>query len=86
MFLPAKHITFAESLLGLGSFVLAKLSEPMTVDQVWRVFERDSKNYPSYQNFENLVLAIDALYAIGVVSINEYGELERREVDVSICA
>ena len=86
MLLPAKHITFAESLLGLGSFVLAKLSEPMTIDQVWRAFERESKNYPAYQTFDNLILSIDALFAVGAVTVNAYGELERQKMGVSICA
>lgn len=86
MLLPDKHITFAESLLGFGSYVLAKLSEPMTIDQVWRAFERESKSYPAYQSFDNLVLAVDALFAVGAVTVNAYGELERQKVGISICA
>lgn len=86
MLLPAKHITFAESLLGLGSYVLDKLSEPMTIDQVWRTFERESKSYPAYQSFDNLVLAVDVLFAVGAVKVNAYGELERQKIGVSICA
>ncbi|WP_426778799.1 ABC-three component system middle component 6 [Pseudomonas aeruginosa] len=86
MLLPAKHITLAESLLGFGSHLLSKLNEPMTIDQLWRNFERDAKNYPAYQNFDNLILALDALYAFGAITINESGELMRKKSEASKCA
>ncbi|SHN13377.1 hypothetical protein SAMN05216593_1092 [Pseudomonas asturiensis] len=86
MLMPAKHITFAESLLGFGSYVLATLSEPMTIDQVWRIFERDSNKYPAYQSFDNLILAVDVLFAVGALTLNEYGELELKKVGGGVCA
>jgi hypothetical protein len=58
----------------------------MTIDQIWRLFEREAKIYPAYQSFDNLVLAVDALFAIGAVKVNPQGELERQTLDISICA
>lgn len=86
MLLPDKHISFAESLLGFGSFLLSKLVAPMTVDQLWRVYERESHNYPAYQNFDNMILTLNTLYAIGALHTNEYGELVRGKPEASKCA
>ncbi|MBP1315268.1 ABC-three component system middle component 6 [Herbaspirillum sp. 1130] len=81
MLLPDKHITFAESLLGLGAYVLETLSTPMTIDQVWRSFEKSrGADYPAFHSFDNLVLAVDSLYALGILSLNEDGKLSRYEV------
>jgi hypothetical protein len=86
MLLPDKHITFSESLLGFGSFLLSKLQGPMTADQLWRSYERDANSYPAYQSFDNMILALNVLYAIGALHINEYGELVSCRSDSSQCA
>lgn len=74
MLLPNKHIRFSESLIGLGGFVLEKLTKPSTIDELWGEFckARKSGEYPAQHSFENLVLAVDTLYAIGALK-----ELER---------
>lgn len=68
--MPDKHVRFAESLLGLGSFVLEALDEPRTIDELWALFGRHLRagKYPARHSFENLVLAVDALYAIGALT------------------
>lgn len=73
MLMPDKHIRFAESLIGLGSFVLELLNEPRTIDELWVLFgrHRTSGKYPAPHSFENLVLAVGVLYAIGAVSEDE---------------
>lgn len=86
MLLPDKHISFAESLLGFGSFLLSKLQGPMTADQLWRSYERDADNYPAYQSFDNMILSLNVLYAIGALHINEYGELVAGRLGISKCA
>ncbi len=70
MLMPDKHIKFSESLLGLGSFVLESLSHPQTIDELWEKFCKARKNglFPAHHSFENLVLAVDTLYAIGAVT------------------
>jgi hypothetical protein len=71
--MPDKHIRFAESLIGLGSFVLESLDRPRSIDELWVIFGRQRKNgqYYAPHSFENLVLAVDVLYAIGAVTENE---------------
>lgn len=75
MLLPAKHISFAESLVGFGSFLLELLTEPLTVDQLWARFEQDSKLYPAHQTFDNMLLTITFLYGINSILIGRNGEI-----------
>ena len=76
MILPSKHINFSQSLLGLGGFILNILNKPMTLDEVWvKYSERSKKEFPGYHSFDNIVLAIDLLYMIGSIKINENSEI-----------
>ncbi|MDO9204069.1 ABC-three component system middle component 6 [Methylotenera sp.] len=80
MLLPDKHISFAESLLGLGHFVLESLQTPITIDNLWRNFEKiQGLEYPAYHSFDNLVLAVDVLYALGALELDKEGLLKRSE-------
>ena len=78
MLMPDKHIKFSESLFGLGGFVLENLSGPQTIDDLWEEFcrARNREAYPSPHSFENLVLAVDVLFAIGAIAeIDQSGVL-----------
>ena len=76
MILPSKHISFSQSLLGLGGFIVANLKEPLTIDEIWQKYAKTSKKrFPGYHSFDNLVLAIDLLYLMGNIKINEKGQL-----------
>lgn len=80
MIFPEKHIRLSESLLGLGSFILAKLDTgPKTADKIWLDFRkvRETETYPSYHTFENFILAIDFLYSLGLLSLDESGKLKK---------
>lgn len=80
MLMPDKHIKLSESLLGLGSYVLEALSAPQTIDDLWHSFckARNTGTYPAQHSFENLVLAVDILYAIGAVAeLDQSGVLRR---------
>lgn len=79
MLLPDKHIKFSESLLGLGSFLLSILQNPMNVDSLWREYSqaRDGGNYPAHHSFENVVLALDFLFAIGAITCRDNGLIEK---------
>lgn len=77
MVLPDKHIGFSESLLGLGSFILEMLFKPKNVDTLWQDLkntQNSDKMFTSH-NFENLVLSVDILFAIGLIAINDNGHL-----------
>lgn len=68
MILPDKHISFAESLIGLGTFILNSLATPKTIDMIWLEFTKVRGNeYPAFHSFDNLVLSINLLYALKMI-------------------
>jgi len=76
MILPAKHIKFSQSLIGLGGFILSFLKKPMTIDEIWTKYSNTSKKrYPGYHDFDNIILAINLLFIMGSVELNEKGQL-----------
>jgi len=76
MILPTKHIRISESLIGLGGYLLKFLQEPMSIDQLWIKYENvNNKKYPAYHNFDHMVLALNLLFIMEIVEINEKGEL-----------
>ena len=78
MLMPSKHIKLSESLFGLGGMLLKLLKEPLTVDELWHKYSKinNSKTFPAYHNFDNMVLAIGYLYTINAIELNEQGKLE----------
>lgn len=78
MLIPAKHISFSESLLGLGSYILKNLNKPKSIDEIWKELQIDidKKIYPTTHNLDNLTMSIIFLYSIG--SIDEInGKIEK---------
>jgi len=78
MILPTKHIKLSESLVGLGAYLLKYLDKPKTVDQLWTIFSKkinNTKKFPAYHNFDDVVLALNLLFMIGAVDINDKGEI-----------
>jgi hypothetical protein len=79
MLMPGKHIRLAESLIGLGGFVLEHLRLARTIDALWSELKKvnNSNEFPAYQSFENLVLTVDFLFLIGAVDEDTQGRLRR---------
>jgi len=80
MILPSKHIRFSESLLGLGGVILNIIKEPKTIDEIWFIFSEFNNNkrsFPAYHNFDNVVLALNYLFMVGVVSIDNNGKIQK---------
>lgn len=79
MLLPDKHITLAESILGLGAFLLGLLDRPRSVDHLYqRVKEaREDHSLPAYHDLDSVLLALGFLYAIGVVEATDTGGVRR---------
>lgn len=78
MILPSKHIKFSQSILGLSGFLLNQLKEPKTIDELWSKYSRSSvKRFPSFHDFDNIVLAINLLYIIEAVELLDDGKLIR---------
>lgn len=67
MILPTKHIPTGHSLLGVGAIVLAALERPRTITALWEQL----RSVPEVGTFARLVLALDLLYALGAVDLDD---------------
>lgn len=73
MYLPSKHITEAQSLVVVGAQILAALDQPRTVSACleavgrWRTRHGEVVELP----FWWYVLALDALYVLGLVQLTD---------------
>lgn len=79
MLLPDKHISLAESVLGLGAFLLGELDCPQTVDRLYlRVTAAmEDRSMPAYHDFDAVLLALLFLYSIDAVELTEGGGVRR---------
>lgn len=79
MILPAKHVRFSESLLGLGGLLLRHLEKPATIEELWFWLDDVNKSevLPTYHPFDNVVLALDFLYAMGLINLCPTGKISR---------
>ena len=78
MILPSKHISNAESLLGLGGLILSCLADkPQTLNSIWSNYSQayERQLYPAYHSFDHIVLATDLLYILGAIQINKKGDI-----------
>lgn len=73
MILPTKHIPVESTLLGVGGLLLHALAHPQTVSTLW---ERVRHN-PQVGTFLRFTLALDLLYTMGLVALQE-GLLTKR--------
>lgn len=72
MILPTKHLSPQNSLLGVASKLLAPLGRHPTVTELWLAVRSDK----GVGSFERFTLALDLMYAIGVVEFSD-GRLHR---------
>ena len=74
MILPTKHISSQQCLLGLGAQLLKELERENTVTGLWGI----ARTNPDIRTFERFVSALDFLYIIGAIELND-GLLRRCE-------
>lgn len=67
MILPTKHIPTRHSFLGVGAMVLHALDRPKTVTALWDHL----RVHAEVGTFARLVLAVDLLYAVGAVDLED---------------
>lgn len=67
MILPTKHISTRNSLLGVGAIIIEHLNYPRTVTSLWS----DLSKLPEVATFERFVLALDLLYMIRAIELEE---------------
>ncbi len=79
MLLPNKHISVAESILGLGGFLLSELKRPKSIDQLHEFTAKacETRVLPAYHDFDSVVLAILFLYSIGAIEMTTSGAIQR---------
>lgn len=82
MILPDKHIRLSESILGLSSFVLGLMDKPLAVDEVWQRLQPkiNTDELPAHHSFDNFLLSLDLLFALGLINTNTFGLLEKYEI------
>ena len=73
MITPTKGIAPDRCLLAVGAQVLLQLDEPRTVSQAWARLKswRADQAHTSPVSFEWFVLALDILYSIGAVELDQ---------------
>jgi|AMZC01.1.fsa_nt_AMZC01001821.1_2 hypothetical protein len=64
---PHEHLRFCDSLLGLAGFLRKELVAPRTVDELYALVSRQTDSWPAKPTFEQVVLAVTLLFAIGAV-------------------
>ena len=71
MILPAKHLRHDRALLGIGAELLAQLSEPHTISELWERtrLARSDKTAPI--TFDWFILAVSFLYSIAAIDYAE---------------
>lgn len=77
MLLPAKHIKLSESLIALGAFILRTLENPKNIDQIWLEIKKinNSSFLSVNHSYDNFLLSVDFLYIIGVIDIDNQGNI-----------
>lgn len=62
--------------MGLSGFLLDQLNDPKTIDELWSKYSNSSVNkFPSFHDFDNIVLAVNLLFIIGVVDLSDDGKI-----------
>jgi len=79
MILPSKHLGEDRALLHVGAEILALLDEPKTVSRLWAELKgvRTGRSETSSLTYDWFVLALDLLYALEAVELNQ-GRIEKR--------
>jgi len=69
MLMPDKHLKLSESLFGLGAFLLERLGEPKSLDDLWSDVLKGmtSRTIPNRHSIGDVVLALGFLYSIGTI-------------------
>ncbi|WP_442962477.1 ABC-three component system middle component 6 [Pseudomonas sp. BLCC-B112] len=76
MILPTKNISPNRALLTLAGKVFDRLGSPRTVSGAWDEFRKQQEDSPvSYAFF---ILAIDLLFLMKLVSLDDNGLISRR--------
>ena len=73
MILPDKHVWLSSSFLAVGAVLLGLLESGQTVSSLWVA----SRHREEIRTFDRFILALDMLYALGLVEFDQDGLLVR---------
>ena len=76
MILPDKHVSLADSILGVGAHLLSELDQPRSVSYLWNRV-RDTQDVATFERFS---LALAMLHALGLVEMKD-GEIRKIKND-----
>ena len=81
MILPTKHIRFSESILGLAGYLLnhIKTNTSCSIDELWEYCQQSTTSSRCFvnQSFDNIIKAVDLLYMMGIVELDEEGKVQK---------
>lgn len=66
MILPTKYISQKQSLLGVGSVILARINNPISISTLWDMVKDDE----SIGSFGKFILTVDMLFIIGALDFS----------------
>lgn len=80
MILPTKHLAQDRALLTVGAKILPCLTQPITVSALWEELSRQTMSTvkPRSLGYDAFVLALDLLFLMGAIQLND-GLLTRRK-------
>jgi hypothetical protein len=73
--LPHKHVRFCDSLLALAGYVRTLLNQPRTIDELWTLMGSADAHWPTHPTFNQLMLAVDVLFALSELQMLSDGRL-----------
>ena len=77
-FFPSKHLSFNESIVGIGAIILKHLDGGKAIDDLWNELRRiktPHEHLPEKVDFDMAVLAVDFLFIVGAVKQNDAGAI-----------
>jgi hypothetical protein len=75
-FFPSKHVSFNESIVGIGAVILKHLEGGKVIDDLWSEMRRIRASHdrlPEKVDFDTFILAVDFLFLVGAVKQNNSG-------------
>lgn len=79
MLLPTKGVTADRALVFVGAEILRELDRPTTVSALWTAVQSNRRELPQAGSltYDWFVLALDWLYAVGAVHLDNYSRITR---------
>ncbi len=71
MILPQKHVSISESMYGFGAELVGLVKYEIGIEDLWKKYKDSNILYK--HNFDMFILALDYLFIIGAINVNDRG-------------